>query len=144
MAKPKNKQKNTQHIEQKPAVVEYGRLVPKSIARAAREYPGIADKLSDFIEFKKRNHLLPFGNNDKSFASGGNLGRMLPKARKAHLTDDYSVIYEISGKDPTIIKIDGIFSHADLGTGNPPNMNIQRNIATRISNARLEEDDDLY
>lgn len=143
MAKSKFKQKNTQVAEQKPAVVEYGRLVPKSIAKAARENPAIVDKLNDFIELKKKNHLAPYGGNDKPFVSGGNLGRNLPKARKAHLTDDYSVIYEVSGKDPVTIKIDGVFSHADLGTGNPPNINIQRNMSTRIANARLEEDE-LY
>lgn len=141
MAKHKNKQQIVAPKEQKPAVVEYGRLVPKSISKAAKEFPAIVDRLNDFIERKKKDPMAAYGNNDKPFAAGGTFGRALPKARKAHLTDDYSVVYELSGRDPTTIKIDGVFSHSDLGTGNPPNKNIQSNMSTRIANARLEEDD---
>ena len=54
--------------------------------------------------------------------------------RHAHLTSDYSIVYTISGKDPTVIKLFGIFTHDDLGTGQPMKLKNMSNMATKFSN----------
>jgi mRNA-degrading endonuclease YafQ of YafQ-DinJ toxin-antitoxin module len=115
-----------------------GSLWEKSLVAAAKDTPNIVSKIAEFIKFKEQNPLTPFGNNDKQFTSGGVFKLAMPKARKAHLTSDISIIYELSGKNPIIIKLYGVFTHAELGTGQPPNLKIQKNMAKKLA---VSEDD---
>jgi hypothetical protein len=135
MARPK--------IPPEPAnsvVFEVGSLWEQSFDRVKKIYPQIAQKIQEFRDLKKNNPLDLFGSNDKPFVSDGVFKKQLPKGRKAHLTQDISIIYELSGRNPTNIKLYGVFTHSDMGTGQPINMNVQRNLAKRLATEEIELD----
>ena len=96
----------------------------------------VSERLQDFLNTKKQNPLQPFGSSDKPF-TGDHLKKAVPNETMlhAHLTHDISIIYSLSGKDPKILKLYGIFSHDEMGTGQPPNLKKQKQIAARLNNA---------
>lgn len=98
-------------------------------------YPSLQDKINDFLLFKKTNPGQPWGSNDTPFVSAGPIGRALPKLRHAHLNRDISLYYTIEGRNPTTIKLYGVFSHQDSGTGTPGNINKQKSLAKKLVNA---------
>jgi len=124
-----------------PSKVEfiYGPMWIESLESAVMDTPNVIRKIESFRHAKAENPLAPFGTNDKSFTPNGIYKKYLPKAFKAHLTPDISIIYELSGRNPTVIKLYGVFTHADMGTGQPPNIKIQKNMAKRLS---VSEDED--
>jgi hypothetical protein len=105
-----------------------------------KDSPQIVNKIKDFRELKSKNPMDPFGSTDRSFVSSGIFKQYLPKALKAHLTPNISIIYELSGRNPTTIKLYGVFTHAGMGTGQPPNKTIQKNLAKRLANEEIELD----
>lgn len=127
----------TRLLENTDVVFQYGPMWQESLVHALKDTPNIGEKLKEFISVKSKNPLANFGTNDHPFKSDGIYKRYLPKAKKAHLSMDMSLIYEISGRNPTTIKVYGIFTHADLGTGQPPNIKRQKNMAKRLSNEEL-------
>lgn len=110
----------------------------ESLANAIKDTPNVIQKIKEFKNFKEQNPLTQYGKNDKSFSSEGIYKQYLPKAAKAHLTPDISIIYELSGRNPTTIKLYGVFTHAELGTGQPSNKNIQKSMAKRLSRESVE------
>jgi len=120
-------------------VFERGSLWTDSLRSAVKDTPLVLQKIAEFERAKAANPLAPFGSSDKPFASEGVYKNYLQKARKAHLSPDISVVYELSGRNPTTIKLYGVFTHADLGTGQPANMKIQKNMAKRMANSFSEE-----
>lgn len=88
----------------------------------------VLEALLKFIRFKRDNPLSPFGSKDYPFKGDGPL-HGLPHAG---LTFDVSIVYSISGKNPNVITLYGIFSHDELGTGNPGNQKRMKQAATRI------------
>lgn len=125
MAAPSNSATNV--------VLDYGSMWESSLASAIKDTPNILQKISEFVKTKLDNPLTQFGTNDKPFTSEGIYKQHLPKARKARLTPDISVVYELSGRNPTVIKMYGVFTHATLGTGQPPKINTQRSMAKALS-----------
>ena len=121
-------------------VFEVGPLWEQSLRSAMKDSPQLVQKIKDFRELKSKNPMNPFGSNDRSFTSTGIFKQYLPKALKAHLTPDISIIYELSGRNPTTIKLYGVFTHADMGTGQPANTKIQKNLARRLANEEIELD----
>lgn len=123
-----------------PASVAFveGPLWIESVVAAAKDTPNILQKITDFKNFKEQDPLAQYGSSDRSFASSGIYKQYLAKALKAHLTQDISIIYELSGRNPTVIKLYGVFTHADLGTGQPANMKIQKNMAKRLAREDTE------
>ena len=97
----------------------------------------LADRFEEFLKTKKQNAMQPFGKVDKPFAGDGFLRNAIPNETliHAHLTHDISIIYSISGKDPRILKLYGVYSHDEMGTGQPPNIKKQKQLASRLSNA---------
>lgn len=89
--------------------------------------------VKDFRQFKSANPLAAYGKSDKSSASDGNFNQEVPKIRHAHLTHDVSIWYTISGKNPNIIRLYGVFSHDESGTGQPPARNVQRKLAKKMA-----------
>lgn len=89
----------------------------------------VQSAMADFIEFKRANPLFPFGAKDRPFKHDP-----LKGIYHAGLTFDVSVLYTISGNNPNIITLYGIFSHDELGTGTPRNPNRQKNVHKRITN----------
>jgi hypothetical protein len=58
----------------------------------------------------------------------------VPKLRHVHLTRDFSLFYSVDGRDPTVIKLYGVFDHKQSGTGTPSNINRQKNLAKQLGN----------
>ena len=93
--------------------------------------PKIKAKFRDFMDTKRQNPNQPFGASDKPFVAAGHFARALPGARHAHITHDLSIVYKVVGNQ---VFLYGFFTHDELGTGQPANMNRQKNTATRLSN----------
>jgi mRNA-degrading endonuclease YafQ of YafQ-DinJ toxin-antitoxin module len=98
------------------------------------QYPVIGQKINDFIQFKTANPLQPYGATDKPFVGKGNFGTVISSLRHAHLTHDIMVVYTISGRNPTEFHLYGIFSHDELGIGQPANVKRQKAQAKRMNN----------
>lgn len=86
-------------------------------------------KLIDFVRFKSSspyNGRAPdgskFGSSDYLLGSEGKF-RDIPGIAHAHLTFNISVVYRIEGD---VLRLYGIYSHDDMGTGQPPNTNRQQ------------------
>lgn len=87
--------------------------------------------LDKFIEVKIENPTQRYGKVDKSFVSDGNYVGLM----HAHLTFDKSIVYKIeSGK----LFLFGIYSHDDLGTGQPRNINKQKSMGIKFHNTNFE------
>jgi len=98
-----------------------------------KKHGKLTDRLNAFINFKKQNPIAQFGKGDTMLGvpaspyGGLNL-------RHAHLTRDLSIVYTIEGKNPTIIKLFGIFGHDDLGTGTPMKLKTMSSMANKLHN----------
>ena len=122
-----------------PSVVfTLGPLWQESLISAIKDTPMVVKKIDEFRRYKEQNPLAPFGSSDKAFNNAGIYSKYLPKARKAHLTPDISIVYELRGRNPTDILLYGVFTHADLGTGQPANKNVQKNMAKRLALEQIE------
>lgn len=99
----------------------------------AKHKAEIADKFKEFIKVKSTDPMAQFGAKDKHFNGAGNLSGFI----HAHLTKDISLVYKRHGKNPTIIDLYAIASHAELGTGEPANMKQQKNISKKMDNQVL-------
>lgn len=75
----------------------------------------VLQALRNFIDFKRQNPLQQAGGKDRPFVGNGPLGGYI----HAGLTRDISIIYTVSGRDPHVIKLFGLYSHNDIGTGTP-------------------------
>lgn len=85
--------------------------------------------LKAFIEQKRKSPLQSFGGKDYPFKGGDIKGYL-----HAGLTHDVFIVYTISGKNPNIITLYGVFTHDQLGTGNPPNQKRQSQAAKQMNN----------
>lgn len=81
----------------------------------------VIEQLSNFIRHKRENPLASYGSKDYPFVGNGKLAGYM----HAGLTQDVSVVYTLSGRDPHTITMYGIYSHAELGIGNTPRINVQ-------------------
>lgn len=123
-------------------------LGPNSeIARTVNKYTDqkerIKKQIADFIKWKQQ---YPFngagggtpgyGDNDKKFKTTGNFGTRLPGISHAHLTHNLSIVYRIDRENETL-NLYGVYSHDDIGTGNPPNVQRQQQMSTRWTNMNL-------
>lgn len=86
-------------------------------------------KLVDFVRFKNSspyNGRAPdgskFGSSDYLLGAEGKF-KDIPGIAHAHLTFNISVVYYI---DNDVLRLYGIYSHDDMGTGQPPNTNRQQ------------------
>lgn len=102
---------------------------------------GAEARFAEFVRAKEQNPTQQFGAKDMPFVGQGPLGLVRPRLMHAHITRDLSVVYHVSGRDPTTISIHGIFSHADLGTGTPAN---QRQQKTRAQQFKTDIDDNRF
>lgn len=109
----------------------------KLFAETASKYPTLTakgGKLEEFYKAKIENINGIFGSTDKAFKSKGQFGSALPGIKHAHLTHDISIVYRISGRNPHIVELFGLFSHDALGTGQPENIKRQKSMAKVFSN----------
>jgi len=94
--------------------------------------PVIKAKFEEFKRAKIENPTQPFGSKDYPMGSFAPIGQAVPKIRHAHLTSDISIFYTISGSNPTVIYLYGLFSHDDSGTGQPANIKKQKSLASKL------------
>ena len=92
----------------------------------------IQKQLDRFIEHKMANPAEPFGSNDKSGAP------LYAKFYKAHLTHDDSVVYRYDRKE-NVLRIYGIWSHDDLGLGNPVKPSVASDMAAKLDSQVFEQ-----
>lgn len=74
----------------------------------------VTASMLEFIDFKRQTPLAPFGSKDYPFKHDP-----LKRFMHAGLTFNVSVVYTISGSNPNVITLYGIFSHDEMGVGNP-------------------------
>lgn len=94
-------------------------------------------KLREFLQLKTSspyNGAAPdgtkFGDSDKKFRSGGKFTGEITGISHAHLTHNISIVYHIREGS---IYLYGVYTHDDIGTGTPPNINRQEQMAGRWS-----------
>jgi len=97
----------------------------------------VKDSLKRFLSSKRTNPQQSYGNKDYPFTSAGQFAHEVPGLMHAHLSQDLSIVYKVQGNE---IYLFGIFSHADLGTGNPPNIRKQTSMARRFANMTFTEE----
>ena len=112
-------------------------LFRRTYDEKVKSVPGLASKFADFVGSKTGNPIQPFGKNDTRLVADAPLGRAVPGIRHAHLTQDLSVFYTVSGRDPTLFNLYGIFSHKDSGTGNNQNVKIQKSLGQQLANQQF-------
>lgn len=96
----------------------------KSLLKAT---PQIRAKDKEFRDAKLADPQAPFGSSDKPFSKSGNYSGF----SHAHLNHDLSIVYKIDGNKMYLY---GIFSHDDLGTGTPANINKQKSMGSSFVN----------
>jgi hypothetical protein len=103
------------------------------------QHPNLRNKMEDFLRLKQQNFSDPFGSSDKLFVTAGFYAKAVPGLKHAHLNRDVSIVYRIHGSSPRVCDLYGLFTHKDLGTGEPPNIRKQKNQATSFSNLSFKE-----
>lgn len=109
-------------------------MFDETYAEKVRSYPIIKQKFLEFVQAKVKAPLEPFGSKDKGGARDDPMRHVLPSIKHAHLNQDISVFYAISGSNPTNLDLFGIFTHDDVGQGQPSKPRIQRSAANRLQN----------
>lgn len=117
-------------------------MFDQSYAEKVRAHPIVKQKFLEFLASKLRDPLAPYGAKDRGGTTMDPLRAVLPNIKHAHLTPDISVFYAIRGGDPKYLDLFGIFTHEDVGQGQPPKKNVQRKMASRLSN-QLDQLDTL-
>lgn len=117
--------------------IETCELFTSSVVDATKQDSNIRQLIKDFVDFKSKDPTARYGGKDESLSPQGIYTNEIPKIRKAHLTRDMSIWYTISGKDPHVIRLYGVFDHRESGTGTPDNRKKQRTLASRMSNQKF-------
>ena len=108
-------------------------LFDQTVRSRSENTPGLRNKLAQFVRVKSADPTASFGSSDKPFRSGGFFTNAVPKIKHAHLTPDLSVVYVLVGGAEPVMRLYGVFSHDDLGTGTPANINRQRSMAAQLA-----------
>jgi mRNA-degrading endonuclease YafQ of YafQ-DinJ toxin-antitoxin module len=88
----------------------------------------VIDKFKDFTKTKELNPSAQYGASDKPFVG------ILAPYKHAHLSNDVSVIYSTSGKDPTVITLYALASHDETGTGQPSSPKLMNQFRSKLDN----------
>lgn len=127
-AKPKGKAKSepVQSVPQQPLSILICPLFIESY-RNRKGIKGVKEALIAFVMAKNANPTAKVGKDDKPFVD------TIP-ANHAKLTSDVSIVYTLTGNNPRELKLFGVFTHDDIGTGQPRNMRKQQSFATKMGN----------
>lgn len=117
----------------KPVAVEKCPLFDSSYVDKVRSNRVLRNKLIDFLIKKTKDPLSPIGY-DKPLTSKGIYATALPGIWHAHLNLDVSVWYVYVGGANPSIKLYGLFTHDETGTGQPPKIQKQQAMATKMAN----------
>lgn len=99
----------------------------------------LSRKFAQFIDTKRKAPHAPIeGGNDTPFTSSGLYGAL--KLWHYHINADLSVVYRVEDVSPTRthIYIYGIYSHNDLGTGNPAKRQTQKNMVAGFGHTSFD------
>ena len=122
----------------KPPAVEVEFLISPLFVETYKQKvqgnPVVAQKFAEFKASKAHNPIQKFGAKDYPIPQGRPLSRDVPGLQHAHLTHDLSLFYSVEGRNPTKIKLYGIFGHDEAGTGQPANVNRQKSTAKQMGN----------
>lgn len=116
------------------------RLFNETLLEKSAELPKIVDDLAKFQAVKSRNPLDRFGSRDALFSSDGYLKNAVPgeKLGHCHIGDNnHSLVYSVQGHHPIVFKLYGIFTHDELGTGQPHNLRRQRSNSDILRNQKF-------
>jgi mRNA-degrading endonuclease YafQ of YafQ-DinJ toxin-antitoxin module len=91
--------------------------------------PQVDSRLKEFILAKTEAPYQKFGARDSHFVLSFFKG-----LSHAHLTSDVSVVYKMTSGTPPTLDLYGVFSHDDLGTGQPMSLRTQKSMSKRFSN----------
>lgn len=92
----------------------------------------ISKQLEKFLRHKLESPTVQFGSNDKP-------GKHVFRGYfKAHLTHDDSVVYKYSGSE-NVLRLYGIWSHDELGTGQPPSVQRSHVVANKLDSQVFEK-----
>lgn len=130
MAKPNRNQQAVAAAPVRKARIFASKLFLSTLKNFRGDAQVIA-ALQQFIAHKRADPTSPFGGKDYPFRGASLKGYM-----HAGLTFDAQVVYTISGRDPHAIKLYGVFTHDDLGTGNPVQMKRQQKAGQTFDNVR--------
>lgn len=117
---------------------QWCKLFKDTISKKAKQNPDVLKLFKEFIQLKSENPNQSFGSRDGPFKATGTFTKYVPKLRHAHLMHDLNICYTINGKDPTTIKLYGVFKHDELGTGQPANINRQQSVASKMGNQSFD------
>lgn len=81
--------------------------------------------LRNFVAQKRDAPLQAYGGKDYPFIGSGPLRGYI----HAGITRDISIIYTISGRDPHVLKLYGLYSHNEIGTGTPNRPAVSKKMA---------------
>lgn len=113
--------------------VEQCPLFVSSYVDKIRTNKVLFNKLIEFVQKKAADPLAPIGN-DKPLTSKGVFANAIPGIRHAHLNLDISLWYVyVGGTNPTL-RLYGLFTHAETGTGQPAKIQKQQSMATKMAN----------
>lgn len=90
--------------------------------------PGVQKTLTEFLTFKNETPLARFGRKDTGFVNK----RVWGDTKHAGITDDISIFYKISGSNPIVIVLYGLFDHREAGIGTPPNQYKQQTLVKKF------------
>lgn len=102
-----------------------------------RKHSHLAGKLKEFMAAKANDFNSRFGASDKPFSAGGNFSKAVKGLKHAHLNSDISIVYNVHGSDPRVMDLYGLFSHEELGTGQPANINRQKSKSKSFSGEKF-------
>lgn len=100
-----------------------------------KKHKGIMPKLAEFIEFKSDTPLGRFGKKDQHFTAGPISDT---KVIHCHLSGDVSVLYFRSGREPMNIDLVMVGTHDELGTGQPGNNKVQKQVVKAMQDQVFE------
>jgi mRNA-degrading endonuclease YafQ of YafQ-DinJ toxin-antitoxin module len=120
------------------AVFKRCQLYLETFAGKAVQYPVIGQKINDFVTFKSQNPLAQYGASDKPFQGKGNFGTVIQGLKHAHLTHDIMIVYTLGGRNPIEFRLYGVFSHDELGIGQPANAKRQKSQVKRMANQAFQ------
>jgi mRNA-degrading endonuclease YafQ of YafQ-DinJ toxin-antitoxin module len=107
----------------------------KKTVKAYRTNKTVIDKLAEFVKAKSNDPQSIFGGKDRAFTRKGHLSGFW----HAGLSHDISIVYKISDVGgEKVLDLYGSFSHDELGTGQPANMNRQMSAAAKLNNQELQ------
>lgn len=129
MAKP-NRNQQAAPVEARKVRIYASKLFLSTL-KNFRGDAQVIQAIQAFIAHKRKDPTTAFGSKDYPFRGSSLKGYM-----HAGLTFDAQMVYTIGGRDPHVIRLYGVFTHDDLGTGNPVQMKRQQKAGQTFDNTR--------